>query len=54
MGDGPLLVERRVISTDDSRRLEATESRYAAGRYGIDVDFEVEDADATAPLQPTT
>ena len=42
----PLLVERRVIATDEGQRLEATESRYAAARYGIDVDFDVEDLDA--------
>jgi GntR family transcriptional regulator len=41
----PLLVERRVISDDRGRRLEATESRYPAERYALDVLFEVEDAD---------
>ena len=42
----PLLVERRVITDQAGRRFEATESRYAAGRYAIDVDFEV---DASEP-----
>ena len=40
----PLLVERRVISDARGRRLEATESRYPADRYALDVLFEVEDA----------
>jgi DNA-binding GntR family transcriptional regulator len=38
----PLLVERRVIFDQDDRPLELTESRYAGGRYGLDVDFVVE------------
>ena len=38
----PLLVERRVIADDDGRRIEATESRYPADRYGLEVQFEVE------------
>ena len=42
----PLLVERRVITDDDGRRIEATESRYSADRYALDVSFDVE--------QPTT
>ncbi|HYH92415.1 MAG TPA: GntR family transcriptional regulator [Candidatus Saccharimonadales bacterium] len=50
----PLLVERRVIATDAGQRLEATESRYAAGRYGIDVEFEVEDPDTTEPIHVGT
>ena len=41
VGD-PLLVERRTIVDDDDRRIEATESRYPADRYGLDVQFEVE------------
>jgi GntR family transcriptional regulator len=41
VGD-PLLVERRTIADDDGRRIEATESRYPADRYGLDVQFEVE------------
>jgi GntR family transcriptional regulator len=39
----PLLVERRVIADDQGRRIEATESRYAAGRYALDVSFDVVD-----------
>ena len=42
----PLLIERRVIATDDGIRIEATESRYAATRYAIDVDFDVEEPGA--------
>jgi GntR family transcriptional regulator len=38
----PLLVERRVIADGHGRRIEATESRYVAGRYGLDVQFDVE------------
>ena len=38
----PLLVERRVIADGHGRRIEATESRYRADRYGLDVRFEVE------------
>ena len=38
----PLLVERRVIIDQDDRPLELTESRYAGGRYGLEVDFVVE------------
>lgn len=41
----PLLVERRVIADGDGRRVEATESRYAADRYALDVRFEVEGPD---------
>lgn len=44
----PLLVERRVILDDDGRRIEATESRYAADRYALDVSFDVEPAPAGA------
>jgi len=43
----PLLVERRVISDVDGRRIESTESRYPADRYALDVSFDVEDAVAT-------
>ena len=48
IGD-PLLVERRVIADGHGRRIEATESRYPADRYGLDVQFDVEgpDPDAT-------
>jgi GntR family transcriptional regulator len=41
----PLLVERRVIVDGHGRRIEATESRYVADRYGLDVQFEVEAPD---------
>ena len=41
----PLLVERRVIADADGRRVEATESRYPADRYALDVRFEVEGPD---------
>ncbi len=41
----PLLVERRVIVDRDDRRVEATESRYAAARYGLGVQFDVEGPD---------
>ena len=37
-----LLVERRLIFDADGRPVELTESRYAAGRYGLDVRFSVE------------
>jgi hypothetical protein len=42
-----MLVERRVILDAHGRALEATESRYPADRYAIDVRFDVEDATAT-------
>ncbi|MDQ3128114.1 MAG: GntR family transcriptional regulator [Chloroflexota bacterium] len=38
----PLLIERRVIVDGEGRRIEATESRYPADRYALDVSFEVE------------
>lgn len=40
---------RPVISDGYGRRIEATESRYVAGRYGLDIQFDVElpDDDAT-------
>lgn len=38
----PLLVERRVIVDGHGRRIEATESRYMADRYALDVRFDVE------------
>jgi len=41
----PLLVERRVIVDGQGRRIEATESRYVADRYGLDVQFDVEAPD---------
>jgi GntR family transcriptional regulator len=37
----PLLVERRLIADQAGEPLELTESRYAYGRYAIDVDFVV-------------
>ncbi len=40
VGD-PLLVERRVIIDTHGRRIEATESRYPADRYALDVRFDV-------------
>jgi GntR family transcriptional regulator len=44
----PMLVERRVIVDGQGRPLEATETRYAAERYAIDVRFEVEEIIAEA------
>jgi GntR family transcriptional regulator len=41
----PLLVERRVIVDRDDLRIEATESRYAADRYGLGVQFDIEGPD---------
>lgn len=41
----PLLVERRVITDGYGNAIEATESRYAAARYGLDVQFDVEAPD---------
>jgi len=38
----PLLVERRVIVDAEGSALEATESRYPADRYALDVSFDVE------------
>ncbi len=46
----PLLVERRVIRDGHGRRIEATESVYAADRYALEVQFEVEAGDAVAPF----
>jgi GntR family transcriptional regulator len=40
----PLLVERRVIDDAHGRPVEATESRYPADRYALDVRFDVEPA----------
>jgi len=45
----PLLVERRVILDGHGRRIEATESVYAADRYALDVKFEVEAQDVGRP-----
>jgi len=44
----PLLVERRVITDAHGRRIEATESRYAADRYALVVAFDVEAPDVRA------
>ncbi len=41
----PLLVERRVIADGHDRRIEATESRYPADRYGLVVGFDIEGPD---------
>ena len=41
----PLLVERRVIVDRDDLRIEATESRYAADRYRLGVQFDIEGPD---------
>ena len=41
----PLLVERRVIADGHGRRIEATESRYPADRYGLVVGFDIEGPD---------
>ena len=46
----PLLVERRVISDTHGRRVEATESRYPADRYALDVQFDVEERRADPDL----
>jgi GntR family transcriptional regulator len=43
-GGDPLLVERRVIADVHGRWIEATESRYPADRYALDVRFDVEGA----------
>jgi GntR family transcriptional regulator len=49
----PLLVERRVIEDGHGRRIEATESRYRAERYALEVMFDVEGPDVDAPRQST-
>jgi Transcriptional regulators len=46
VGD-PLLVERRVISDVHGRAIEATESRYPADRYALEVRFDVEALEVT-------
>lgn len=45
----PLLVERRIIVDAHGRRVEATESRYPADRYGLAVQFDVEVPDDGRP-----
>ncbi len=42
---GALIVERRVIADAHGRRIEATESRYRADRYALDVRFDVDRPD---------
>lgn len=54
----PLLVERRVIADGHGRRIEATESRYPADRYGLVVGFDIEGPDlerdgASSAASPT-
>lgn len=44
----PMLIERRVIIDLTGRPVEATESRYVAARYAIDVRFDVQDVQAEA------
>ncbi len=46
---GPMLVERRVIVDFDGRPVEATESRYPADRYALEVWFDVEDSSVSPP-----
>ena len=48
----PMLVERRVILDAHGRPMEATESRYPAERYAIDVRFDVEEAVPAALSAP--
>ena len=43
---------RPVISDGYGRRIEATESRYVAGRYGLDIQFDVELPDDDAAPSP--
>lgn len=49
----PLLVERRVILDGRDNRIEATESRYPAERYALDVLFEVEAREPERPARTT-
>ena len=46
----PMLVERRIILDPHGRPVEATESRYPADRYAIDVRFDVEES--APPVTP--
>jgi DNA-binding GntR family transcriptional regulator len=48
VGDA-LLIERRVIQDVHGRRIEATESRYLADRYGLVVSFDVDPPGKGAP-----
>ena len=43
-----MLVERRVITDGHGRRIEATESRYPADRYGLVVQFDVDPPELAA------
>lgn len=45
----PMLVERRVILDAAGHPVEATESRYPADRYALDVRFDVEEDAAVSP-----
>jgi GntR family transcriptional regulator len=45
----PLFIERRLIFDEAGRPLEFTESRYVAGRYALDVEFDVELPPAAPP-----
>lgn len=45
----PMLVERRVIEDPAGRPIEATESRYPADRYWLDVWFDVEEPTLSPP-----
>jgi GntR family transcriptional regulator len=49
----PLLVEQRVIEDGHGRRIETTESRYPADRYGLVVHFDVEGPDLDRSERPT-
>lgn len=49
----PLLVERRVIVDAQGRPIEATESRYPADRYALDVSFDVENQPSAVDPFPT-
>lgn len=49
----PLLVERRTILDQHSVPLETSETRYAAGRYAIDVEFVVEQPGAGSLVATT-
>jgi GntR family transcriptional regulator len=46
----PMLVERRIILDAHGRPVEATESRYPADRYAIEVRFDVEES--APPVTP--
>lgn len=48
----PLLVERRVILDQHGTPIEATESRYSADRYALEVWFEVDERGSSADGMP--